>query len=400
MIQLSMKFSKNIKSICLSFTLLLIFPTISKAMTLVSREDIGLDETLSEQSDVYSDPQKIYISQVEGFNKKLNNDSVEWIKMLYYYSITRLNLNDIPYNYLVDSNGKIYEGAQGGIGVNPSLEGGDNVILIGILDDGVNLSPRSVTSLKEFLEELSYTYGIEREAVEFVDLKIKINEREFSYLTFSSSQKAIKDSLSSTIADVKWSDEEHLGYKGSVVSVENKDEIVIGSRLEVTVKIKNENEFPWFGGSNYIYVSTKDFTESSHAINVDWVSFSKPTYIEQAVVKAGEEAEVVFQLEAKSRPGTYKENYIFMKSESNIVKGSGFDIEFKIIKGDNIIVEIVSPQYGFVNIRECRWYSCEKVEVANEGEVFITTKKEEGWYEILYGENKKGWIYQKYTKEI
>jgi len=43
---------------------------------------------------------------------------------------------------------------------------------------------------------------------------------------------------------------------------------------------------------------------------------------------------------------------------------------------------------------------CKKVEVANEGDVFITTKKEEGWYEILYGDKQKGWIYQKYAREL
>jgi uncharacterized protein YgiM (DUF1202 family) len=60
----------------------------------------------------------------------------------------------------------------------------------------------------------------------------------------------------------------------------------------------------------------------------------------------------------------------------------------------------VSPEYGFVNIRECRWYSCKKVEVANEGQVFVTTNKEDGWYEILYNNGNKGWVYQKYAKEI
>jgi len=60
----------------------------------------------------------------------------------------------------------------------------------------------------------------------------------------------------------------------------------------------------------------------------------------------------------------------------------------------------VSPEYGFVNIRECRWYSCEKVEVANHGDVFIMSKEEEGWYEIFYSGESKGWVYQKYIKEL
>jgi len=370
------------------------------ASEVVKRRDIFLDETLFEQSDVYSAPQKIYISQIEGFNKELTNNPTEWIKLLYYHSITRLNLNDIPYNFLIDTNGEIYEGASGGIGVNPGLEGGDNVILIGVLDDGINLSPRASTSLKEFLEELSYKYGIEKGNVEFVDLKIKQNQNEFSYLIYSPSKKSLRNSLSETISEVNWSNEEHLAYKGSIESVEYEKDVVIGQRLDVKVTVKNENDFPWFGGNNYIYISTLKFEDSTHAINSDWVSFSKPTHIDAQIVKPGDTTAVSFQLSAKSRPASYKESFLFLKSADSLVEGSSFDVEFNIVKGDNKIVEIVSPEYGFVNIRECRWYSCEKVEVANEGDVFITTKKEEGWYEILYDGNNKGWIYQKYAREI
>ena len=81
-----------------------------------------MDETLSVQMDIYSLPQKIYISQLEGYNKEFLGKPNEWIKALYYYSVTRLGLNDIPYNYLIDKSGNIYEGARGGEG-----EGGENV---------------------------------------------------------------------------------------------------------------------------------------------------------------------------------------------------------------------------------------------------------------------------------
>ncbi|HNW23306.1 MAG TPA: hypothetical protein PKH06_00910 [Candidatus Dojkabacteria bacterium] len=391
---------KALKYILLSFIFCFTTVLFAYATDITTRESIGFDETLSNKSDIYSLPQKIYISQLNGFSTDLNDDSQSWIKLLYYYSVTRLKLNDIPYNYLIDRSGNIYEGAQGGIGINPGLQGGDGVVLIGIMDDSTTLSPRTYSSLISFIEDLSYKYGIKKDNWDFVDLKISKKDNSLSYLTYTSSQKALRNSVLNALEEVEWSNTENLKYKGSIVSVENDKEVEIGKRLTVKVKIKNENDFTWFGGSTYIYVSTKDSADSPHAINGVWESFSKPTYIKGTYIKAGDTGEVSFELNAKSKPGTYKESYYFMKSAENTVEGSEFDVEFTIVKGNNKLIEIVSPEYGFVNIRECRWYSCAKIEVANEGDVFITTKKEEGWYEIVFNDGVKGWVYQKYAREI
>lgn len=370
------------------------------ALEILEREDIGFDETLSKESDIYSLPQNIYISQLEGFSKDLNDDTQEWMKLLYYYSVTRLKLNDIPYNYLIDRSGNIYEGTKGGPGVNPGLQGGENVVLIGIMDNSTTISPRTASSLVSLVEDLSYKYGVKQGSWKFVDLKIKQSKESLSYLTYSESKKSISNSVSSVLADVVWTNSENLKYSGSIVSVENEKQVEVGKRLNVKVKIKNENDFTWFGDLTYIYISTKDSIESKHAINGVWESFSKPTHIQNTYIKPGDTGEITFELEAKSLPGEYKESFYFMKSADNWVDGSEFDVEFSIVKGSNNLVQISSPEYGFVNIRDCRWASCAKIEVANDGDVFVTTKKEEGWYEILFNNGTKGWVYQKYAKEI
>lgn len=395
-----MKRHKYVKIFFLFLFFCTVFPSLSRASEIIRREEIDIDESLSEQIDMYSSPKAIYISQFDGFNSKLNDNPKEWIKLLYYYSITRLNLNDIPYNYLIDPSGNIYEGAKGGIGINPGIENGENIILVGIMDSSSTLSPRASNTLKIFVEDMSAKYGISEGNWELVDLQIRKGEDSLSTLKWVKSNRLIYNSISFALKDVKWSEKVGLQYSASIASVEYGKEVVIGKRLDVVVKIKNENDFTWFGDLDYIYLSTKDSAPSPHAINETWESFSKPTYIKEKFIKAGDSAQISFQLDAKRKPGKYRETFYFMLSPEVGLDNSSFDVEFSIVKGDNKLVEVSSPQYGYVNIRDCRWYSCKVAEVANEGDVFITTSRVDGWYEIIYGENKKGWIVQRFAKEI
>lgn len=395
-----MKSLTNLKTIILTVCILLFSFTSSSAMEITKREDLKLDDTLAEQQILYSQPTKIYISQVDVSNDELKNDSKAWIRAMYYYSITRLKLNDIPYNYLVDNSGNVYEVSKGGVGANPGLQEGDNTVLIGLLDSSSSLTPRAETSLIELVETLSYKYGILQGAWDFVNLKIVSKESQRSYLVAQSTDGQIKDGISTAFESVRWSETEHLDYKASIESVEYSKEVEIAKQLSVKVVIKNENDFPWFVDKSYVYISTQSGEDSPYAINSVWHSFSKPANIGGRYVAPGGTAEVEFLMAAKSRPGEYSERFLFTKGTGSSFEGSEFEVSFNIIAGENKLVEVVSPEYGFVNIRECRWYSCEKVEVANDGDVFIMNKEEEGWYEITYKEGSVGWVYQKYIKEL
>ena len=176
--------------------------------------------------------------------------------------------------------------------------------------------------------------------------------------------------------------------------------VVIGEKLEVTVKVKNMNDFTWLTDKTPIYVSTKDGKDSSFAINGVWDSFSKPTHIEDRAVKPGEIVEFKFKMQPKISPGKVTESFEIMKFDKKPFAGSTFEVTFTVDKGKYTLVKVYSPQYGFANIRECQWYSCKIIESAPEGTVYILKKESDGWMQIQYDEDTIGWVVSRFMKRI
>jgi len=206
--------------------------------------------------------------------------------------------------------------------------------------------------------------------------------------------------LSRTLSNLKLSSEETHDYIAKIESVDYPKESVIGSRIKVKVKFTNKNTFPWFTQNEPIYISTKSGQESKLAINKVWSSFSKPLEITGKTIKPEESIEAEFEVEAKVLVGEVSETFVLQKIGVGDFTGSEFEVKFNVTRGDNVLVQVYSPQYGFVNIRTCRWASCEIIDSPKEGTVYILLAEEEGWYKIQYAPGVEGWAMGKYFKKI
>lgn len=369
------------------------------AFSSYSTKTQKFDLSLSDQSTtVYTPPEKIYITQISTQSNSISRDPSLWVKTLYYYFITRLYLPDIPYNYLIDENGAIYDGKTGGIGANLKFEALDSVILIGYLSNSSSLSSRAEASLKDLIETLSAEWGVE--SVKPVKLNILQGENKLSSIEIVDSSPEFSNSLNKTLSNLKLSSEENHDYVAKIESVDYPKESVIGSRNKIKVKITNKNTFPWFTQSEPIYISTKSGEESKLAINKVWSSFSKPLEITNKIIKPEESIEAEFEVEAKVLVGEISETFVLQKIGVGNFADSEFEIKFNVIKGSNTLVQVYSPQYGFVNIRTCRWSSCEIIDSPKEGSVYILLAEEEGWYKIQYAPGVEGWAMGKYFKKI
>ena len=149
-----------------------------------------------------------------------------------------------------------------------------------------------------------------------------------------------------------------------------------------------------------IYVSVKGGKESDFSVNKDWESFSKPISISEKNILPGESVELQFDLEARIMLGEVSETFEILKFEDKPFDGSQFDVKFVIEKGEKQLVEVASPRYSFVNIRDCRWYSCKILDSADNGAIFVLIAEEEGWFKIQFGVELYGWVNSGYLKKI
>jgi hypothetical protein len=385
----------------LAAMLFLLVPTQVFAFNAESRTDQKFDGTLSDQtSTVYTTPTKIYVSQITTQSAELEKDPSLWVQSLYYYSITKLHFADIPYNYIVDSNGIIYQGRSGGIGANPEMKDATTgVILIGYLSNDSDLTNRASTSIYSLVDTLASQWGIS--SISTVKLSISQQDSQLSKLVPTVINDDFAQSVSTMMGNWAGYTTEKLTYQAKVESVTYDKDVEVASKLHVTVQVKNMNDFVWLTDKNPIYVSTASNADSAYAINGVWDSFSKPTHVSNKAVLPGDSVTFEFDLLAQVAPGSASEKFQIEKSDSSPFTDSQFSVDFNIIKGDKSLVQVDSSQYGFVNVRECQWYSCKVIDSVNNGTVYILlSETDDGWMEIQYNPDTVGWVYAKYMKKI
>jgi hypothetical protein len=344
----------------------------------------------------YQEPEKLLLIQITNNYENLSLNLNEFIDSIYYYSITRLKLGNIPYHYILDESGNVYK-TQNYDSINIA---DSNYLVIGYLSNNGQLTGNSQVSLSELVKDLSYKYGLK--GYDVSSYSIRKTDNTFSELELKDPNDLFKNSIDDVLKDWEGDSREHFNYSASIESLENEESVTIGSKLKVSVTIKNENDFVWTSNRFPIYISVKDSEDSIFAENEVWDSFNKPTHIASDIyVLPGETVTVEFNIDPKVKPGEYSETFTVLKFKDEPFTGSEFTVNFNVEKGDQRIVQIDSPEAGYVNIRTCRRFSCDQVDVVYDGEVYPIVEYDEScWYKIRYSEGKEGWFYCPYGNEI
>lgn len=385
-----MKFKNYILSI-----LLIVVSSISVFAIANSYEDF--DTSLVQGIEyTHQEPKKILVVQIEGRYDTLALSTEEFLDTIYYYSITKLKLGNLPYHYVLDESGNVYKTQK--YDTLSIIDG--SYIVIGYLSNNGHLAGKAGTALFELVEEVSYRYGLQEYDVKTYNLLE--SEESFSKLILSEPSDIFSTSIDSILTDWEGYDRENLEYSASIESVEYEESVVIGDTLEVNVTVRNNNDFAWTSDRFPMYIVVKDLEESVFAVNEVWESFSRPVRIDsEEIVLPGESIALQFELYPRVLPGEHSESFELLKFEEEPITGSEFKVDFNVEKGDSDIVLINSPEFGFVNMRDCRRFSCNQIDIVNDGEVYPVVEYHDScWYKIRFEVDKEGWFYCPYAQEI
>jgi hypothetical protein len=353
---------------------------------VVSRNNLGLDDSLTNKEFVkYSRPQKILITRLNPAHEYLLNDTKAWIRLLHYYGTTRMGLPDIPFNYVVDRSGNIYEGLENAEGRVPYLENEDGAILLGYFSSSADLTMPAQEAFKNLVENYSYKFGIPKTKVEAVDVFLSQGNEENAprFLEYKSSEGLFQVNILEMAQKFKYSKESNLLFSGKVENLEYKKDVNSGDNLKVNFSLKNNDSFPWYVDEGLIFLSTADRKDSPFAINKVWDSFTRPLSLTSQVILPGSSVDLAFELSTDAvLPGKYEEKFKFVTLYNTDVKGTEFEVNFDINRGEKKVVQIRPTGTGALTVYGCPEYTCEMVAAAISGEKYLVLEEKGNWYKI------------------
>lgn len=382
------------------------------AAVVVDRGDIPVDVNLSDQDmNTYAPVKKIAVVSISAPQGVVFGEGDQWVRGLYYYSITKLGFVDMPFNYIVTWQGDIYEGKDGGYDVSPLVDGGSSdsslsdCALVAYFDNRRETTNAGTVALSDILSELLSRYNLGRGDVIAADVVIAGAAEEgnpASLIVYASEDQDWRGTVSSSAqrAVISPADSNLIA---SVEEVLVPKSIKAGDEFLVTAHVKNDGQTPWYNsGTSQMVVATSDPRDrSSGFYHADsWMSFTRISPGEDKWVLPGEVGTFQFKARAPMIPGEYSEKFELISMPGTWIGSSQFTVSVTVEKGDFDLVRILETETGYLNVRECPSSGCTELGKVVPGDVLINVGSESGWYNVKLEDGTTGWVFGKYVEEI
>jgi hypothetical protein len=202
-----MNFKKVIASflICIILIITTAYPILADP-TVIIRDNWGADSSISKSLSItYKQVNNIRVIEIDPPSREIMTNTTLWLRGLYYYFTSENGMPDIPFNYIVGWDGKVYQGLNGDIDAQVQSTDHLGTLVIAYLSDGTYSSSNGMSSLESVIKEMSNKYYIDMSHVFASDWTV-INSNNSNTLQFTNTENAL---WQNAILNIK----NDLGYK-------------------------------------------------------------------------------------------------------------------------------------------------------------------------------------------
>jgi uncharacterized protein YgiM (DUF1202 family) len=377
-------------------------------LDIISKEDLNLDTNLIVDSENYGQPQSILVAPIFK-ESETNLDYSEWYKGIFYYlSSDRFNFKDIPAHYLIDKDGNIYEGIEGGSEKRVLVEGEVNspVVIFYLAERGdSDFSSASLENLEALTQSIANQNEIDPANLFLSRINLEINE---STQEVNLVQEEIFGSWKVTFNDINERiarnyDPSEKSYEAEIAEFSNPgNSVQANQEIVLQIQVKNTGDNTIFSGTESELILTKsDDEESQFFLTEQWLSpFEIKLMPSGEILKPDEEKTYEFRLKSPLEFGNLSENFELKTVGGQTFPDSQIEISLDIDRGNLQVLEITETETGTLNVRQQPTVSSPVEGIVSPGERFIWTESNQsGWYKIEFND-KTGWVLNRYVNII
>lgn len=396
----------DMKKIFVLFTTLILissfFQTNVKALTITSRDNLGIESNITKEDLAYSLPSETVVAPIFLGVESNKISQKEWVESLYYYTIQKLGFTDLPFHYIVTSNGDVYQGNLGGDERKVKVDGiGANVILVAYLSSSKQneFDSKADDSLKQLLLDISNKNAIKAQNIITTGIKFV---RDVTNKSVSIASEEILGNWASKLEQYKGHVANNYSpvQKSYQVDVSNlaltMSEASPGEEVEGTVTIKNTGNFGLYGGTDNEIVASKDDGGSSQFfINNLWLSRSQFSLMaENQNILPTQETALTFRIKAPLAKGQISENFTLKTlGGAGITVSQNLTITLNLKASDKRIIQIQNTELGYLKVRSEPSTLGPEIDQAASGQrYFVIEDAGNGYLKIQLENGKSGWI--------
>lgn len=375
--------------------------------SVLKKSDLDLDSALIVEDDSFVQPESVEVMPIF-LPAELKLNYRDWYKGLFYYlSSDRYNFKDIPFHYVIDKNGQLYEGVNGGVERQAIIKnGGRNPIVVVYLADRADndFGANAIKPLEDLLVKIANDSALRPDKFRLHGLKLeKDSAQKIVNLTADNlfgSWGLTFERLLQTVA-AKYSPTVNR-YNVRIVSLESpQTALQPGAEAAFKIKIKNEGDRSIFAdGDSELILSTTSGRDSAMFLNNVWLSRSQIGIMpDGAVLRPGKEATYDFKVMAPFNFGKSSDVFYLRTAGGQEFRNQTVTPTIEVSRGNLKILEVTQSETSFVRVRQSTSSSSAEIGRVSPGQRFIWTENSNGWYRIKF-DGKEGWILAKYVRVL